>query len=132
MIDRGSDRYFLTEEREVTKEEYVGAERHAGFHNTMGRPHEPATASFSANGVSGRIRYGRAGAPQEPSAPRANDDDSAEQHKAIELVEIVIDRSGFASTIVRDLCHGGRRIVIPGGYVREAGHPQGGEPPCPE
>jgi len=40
-------RYFLTEEREVTKEEFVAAERRAGFRNTMGKPKEPATAGFS-------------------------------------------------------------------------------------
>lgn len=53
-----SSRYFLTEEREVTKEEYVRAERKAGFHNTMGQPNEPATASFSDGKVSGRMEEG--------------------------------------------------------------------------
>lgn len=33
--------------REVDKSEYVVVERASGFHNTMGRPDEPATASFS-------------------------------------------------------------------------------------
>ena len=40
--------------REVTKAEYVAAERHAGFHNTTGRPDEPATAAWGGNsGISG-------------------------------------------------------------------------------
>lgn len=48
-------RYWLSQEyedpqwREVTKEEYVNAERAAGFHNTMGQPDEPATASFGTS-----------------------------------------------------------------------------------
>jgi len=56
------DRYFLrvgsaTRWQEVTKEEWVSAERSAGFHNTMGRPDEPATAGFSNGSVSGTLRY---------------------------------------------------------------------------
>jgi hypothetical protein len=51
-------RYFVTygdfPEREVTKREFVLAERMAGFHNTMGQPYEPATASFGSPLVSGR------------------------------------------------------------------------------
>ena len=40
--------------REVTKEEYVRAERQAGFHNSMGYPDEPATAAFGdSRGVRG-------------------------------------------------------------------------------
>jgi hypothetical protein len=58
-----SDRYYLTEEREVTKAEYVRAERRAGFFNTLGEPEEPATASFSGTAeghpVSGRTEYVR-------------------------------------------------------------------------
>lgn len=54
-------RYFLTrddsDEKEVTKEEFVHAERAAGFKNTMGFPDEPATASFGASNVSGRVQY---------------------------------------------------------------------------
>lgn len=44
---------------EVTKEEYVMAERAAGFFNTMGRPDEPATAGFSSSNYHkvGRLRY---------------------------------------------------------------------------
>ncbi len=57
------DRYYLTEnglEREVTKKEYVRAERNAGFRNTLGEPLEPATAAFGSTNpdVSGRIVYG--------------------------------------------------------------------------
>lgn len=54
-------RYYLRNEttdwREVTKAEYVQAERAAGFHNTLGQPHEPATHSFSAASVHGRTEY---------------------------------------------------------------------------
>lgn len=55
-------RYFLSagcREREVTKAEFVRAERKAGFRNTMGQPNEPATASFSNGTVSGRVEYVR-------------------------------------------------------------------------
>lgn len=44
-------------EREVSKEDWVWAERLAGFHNTMGKPSEPATAAFSAKGIRGWIEY---------------------------------------------------------------------------
>ena len=47
----GQERYWIKfadlEWSEVSKEEYVRIERAAGFHNTMGEPDEPATASFS-------------------------------------------------------------------------------------
>lgn len=43
-------KYFLGttkgEYKEVTKEEYVIAEREAGFYNTLGMPDEPATSAF--------------------------------------------------------------------------------------
>lgn len=60
-----SHKYYLTESDdddnwiEVTKEEYVRAERAAGFRNTMGRPDEPATAGFSSSNYRkrGRLRY---------------------------------------------------------------------------
>jgi hypothetical protein len=52
-------RYFLAREgepeREVTKQEWVRAERAAGFTNTRGQPCEPATASWSVPGSRGRI-----------------------------------------------------------------------------
>src|SRR5688500_1051709 len=50
--------------REVTMAEYVAAERSAGFHNTQGKPQEPATAGFSGTvggrRVAGRVVYGAA------------------------------------------------------------------------
>lgn len=61
-------RYFLTQpcscpgspvEHEVSKADYVRAERASGFYNTLGQPDEPATAGFSRSKdgvrVSGRI-----------------------------------------------------------------------------
>lgn len=39
--------------REVTKADYVAAERAAGLRNTLGQPDEPATWSFSVPGVEG-------------------------------------------------------------------------------
>lgn len=55
-------RYFVTEdctcatptEHEVSKAEFVSAERRAGFYNTLGQPDEPATHSFSNGRISGR------------------------------------------------------------------------------
>lgn len=41
--------------REVTKEQFVAAERAAGFRNTLGQPDEPATGGFSAGGIRGTI-----------------------------------------------------------------------------
>lgn len=41
----------------VTKGEWVSAERKAGFQNTLGKPHEPATSGFSDNGFRGVIVY---------------------------------------------------------------------------
>lgn len=61
-------KYFLTRgdqpEVEVTKEQFVSAERQAGFYNTMGRPDEPATGGFTAyvrgeEEISGRTHYTR-------------------------------------------------------------------------
>lgn len=57
------DRYFIrtgdsTPWREVDKEDYVNAERMAGFYNTLGQPEEPATAGFSNGRVQGRLCYG--------------------------------------------------------------------------
>lgn len=57
-----TETYYLTvgdgPEREVSKAEFVSAERAAGFRNTMGQPSEPATAAFGGHGVSGRVKYG--------------------------------------------------------------------------
>lgn len=42
--------------REVTKVDWVRAERSAGFRNTLGKPDEPGTGGFGGhNGVNGRI-----------------------------------------------------------------------------
>lgn len=53
------ERYFLAAVgcpwSEVTKEQWVQAERGAGFRNTMGKPDEPGTGGFSNGSVSGRI-----------------------------------------------------------------------------
>jgi len=57
------NKYFIKistdlEWMEVPKEEYVRIERNAGFHNTMDRPDEPATAAFRGiTGVEGKIEY---------------------------------------------------------------------------
>jgi len=44
---------------EVSKRQWVMAERMAGFHNTMGQPNEPATSSWSCTNshfnMSGKI-----------------------------------------------------------------------------
>lgn len=59
----GWTRYFLRPDvgrfpwAEASKEEWVQAERAAGFRNTMGRPEEPATGGFSGNGMQGTITY---------------------------------------------------------------------------
>lgn len=59
-----TDRYFIKGPRdgdaedEVTKSTFVAFERANGFHNTMGKPDEPGTASFHGRYGSGRIRYG--------------------------------------------------------------------------
>lgn len=56
-------------EHEVSKAEYVQAEREAGFHNTMGQPKEPGTASFSNGLISGRTfsqSFVKGGSPMQP------------------------------------------------------------------
>ena len=55
-------RYFLRlepggEELEVTKAEFVAAERAAGFRNTSGRDDEPATGGFGNGTIRGRVEY---------------------------------------------------------------------------
>jgi len=56
-------RYFIQPDvgdfpwAEVSEEEWVQAERSAGFHNTLGRPDRPATAGFSGSGIRGRVTY---------------------------------------------------------------------------
>lgn len=53
-------KYFLKyddkPEQEVSKAEFVKAERLAGFRNTMGQPREPATAGFGATVYGTRIK----------------------------------------------------------------------------
>lgn len=51
--------------REVTKEQFVQAERSAGFRNMNGQPKEPATAGFSGGGVQGTT--------SDPNASEAKD-----------------------------------------------------------
>lgn len=66
-------RYYLTEgdspEREVTKAQFVSAERRAGFVNTMREPAEPATAAFSGPvaGIptSGRVEFTGGDGPEQ-------------------------------------------------------------------
>jgi len=59
-------RYYLrldvphAPEVEVSREEWVRAERQAGFYPSGGDPlDEPCTACFSARGVQGRVEYAR-------------------------------------------------------------------------
>lgn len=58
-----SCKYYLTEDgetwTEVTKEEYVAAERAAGFRNFKGKDEDPATAGFSSSSYKkkGKIDY---------------------------------------------------------------------------
>lgn len=71
-------RYFLKSAAshhrwvEVTKSEWVDAERGAGFRNTWGRDSEPATGGFGNGSVQGTVTYGDRvpegfeEAPQEP------------------------------------------------------------------
>lgn len=65
MDEHFIERYFLSvdghpeTETEVSKEEWVKAERRAGFNNTMGHPEEPGTGGFSGGGIRGRIETTR-------------------------------------------------------------------------
>lgn len=64
-----SDRYFVqmgesSPWQEVSKENYVNAERMAGFRNTLGRPDEPATSSFSSGPIAGSLCYGGKNLPE--------------------------------------------------------------------
>ncbi|MEU9578766.1 hypothetical protein [Streptomyces chilikensis] len=55
-------RYHLAEgdnpPREVTEAQFVAAERRAGFINTLGQPHRPATAGFSGHAPNGTTLRG--------------------------------------------------------------------------
>ena len=59
----GPKRYFLKRGdaawEEVTKAQFVSAERGAGFHNTLGQPDEPATGGFGNGGLGGGALRGR-------------------------------------------------------------------------
>lgn len=61
-------RYFLSHslfgEREVTKDQYIAAERMAGFHPKSGKSDDLATGGFSSGDISGSVRY----LADEPSA----------------------------------------------------------------
>ena len=54
-------KYFLSHpqlgEKEVTKEEFIKAERAAGFRSNSGSMDDCATGGFSGNGISGSIKY---------------------------------------------------------------------------
>jgi hypothetical protein len=70
MSAQRQDRYFIkvgenSQWQEVTKEDYVSAERGAGFHNTMGRPDEPATAGFGNGHIHGSLSYGGVHLPED-------------------------------------------------------------------
>ena len=64
---KANARYFLAgpgseEWRQVSKNEFVSAERRCGFVNTLGQPSEPATGGFSGgDGTRGRVEYKTAG-----------------------------------------------------------------------
>lgn len=49
---------WQTEWQKVTKEEWVRAERSAGFRPASGGYDDPATGGFGGHGISGRIKYG--------------------------------------------------------------------------
>lgn len=60
MYDKA--RYFLKSEwetswTEVSEEQFVRAERAAGFRNIWGPDDKPATGGFSSGSVAGRVRY---------------------------------------------------------------------------
>lgn len=54
-------KYFLSHpqlgEKEVTKEDFIKAERAAGFYPKSGNPDDCATGGFGGNGLSGTVRY---------------------------------------------------------------------------
>lgn len=41
----------------ATRAEYVAAERQAGFHNSLGKPGEPATSAWSNGKKAGRMAF---------------------------------------------------------------------------
>lgn len=54
-------KYFISHEilgeKEVTKQEFIKAERSAGFSPKSGNPEDCATGGFGANGIKGTVRY---------------------------------------------------------------------------
>ena len=63
-------KYFLKADwqkdyQEVTKEQFIAAERAAGFRSKLG-PKAVATGGFGGNGVSGKVEY-----DTQPAAKRA-------------------------------------------------------------
>lgn len=43
--------------KEVTREEYIAAERQAGFYPKSNNPNDIATSGFGSNGMTGRTSY---------------------------------------------------------------------------
>lgn len=66
------DRYLLTDrygvEHEVAKEVWVNAERCAGFVNTLGKPREPATSSWSTSDTRVEFPGGRTAFDGDPGS----------------------------------------------------------------
>ena len=62
-LENMPQRFFLKRndepEREVTKEEFISAERAAGFHNTAGKRDQPATGDFFSDDLRGHRISGR-------------------------------------------------------------------------
>lgn len=56
-----SIKYFLSHEilgeKEVTKEEFIKAERQAGFYPKSGNCEDCATSGFSRGSISGTVKY---------------------------------------------------------------------------
>ena len=49
---------YWVDDQQVTKADYVKAERDAGFRNTLGQPDEPATAAWWGTGSDGQRHHG--------------------------------------------------------------------------
>jgi len=50
-------KHELLGEKEVSKEEFIKAERAVGFRPKSGNPDDCATGGFSGNGLNGKVRY---------------------------------------------------------------------------
>jgi hypothetical protein len=62
MLDDTPNRYFVaigknSRWQEVTKEDYVRAERQAGFYPTYGPDSEPCTGGFGTGAIQGTLCY---------------------------------------------------------------------------